>query len=1194
MIFFKYRVALCGARCPVPDNPSLDIGMGQVANGFCHLAKLIGTLFTFLFFLMLLFSTVTAKAQSITIQLKDADMEKAFREIKKQSGYGFWYEKDALINAKKVTFSVKDGTLKQVLDICFNGQPLTYEIVDRTVIVKPISKTKNLPTGSPSGNLLLLKGKVVDEKKIPMSGVSIKSFKGAATTADDGSFTVEVDALNTAVEFSYIGYSSVIKTIGDNRYIEVIMYETSSELDAVEVVNTGYQSLPKERASGSFVTIDNELLNRNGATTSILERIEGITSGVNFSKNGFSGNGARQARQSEIEVRGRATLFSNATPLIVLDNFPYDGDLSNINPNDVESITVLKDAAAASAWGARSGNGVIVITTKKGKLNSAPKISFISSLNVAAKPDLYSQPQLSSEQFIEVQQFLFANGAYNAAINDGFSGLSPAVDIMLARRNGTINLAQETSQLDLLRSYDVRDQLLRYNYRKALQQQYQASVTGGGSSQKYFVSFGYNKNLNGTVNSSYDRLTLNASNTYYFVKNKLELFSNIIYTSGKSITGPSLNGEYPYSQFADAMGSPLVQARDLRVSYASAAGNGKLLDWLYRPLDEVNKGYGTTINDLTSYRINLSLSYNVVKGLKISALYGYEKGLTDGSTLNEVQSYYTRNMINRFSQINASSGAVTYPMPMGGILNSSLSNLKSNNGRMQASYSSIWGRHELNAIAGSEIKDQTNFRTAITWYGYSPETSINQNGAISYTTNYPLFYNPSSTSRINPNASQGGNTNRFFSYYFNGSYIFDGKYIATLSARRDESNLFGVDTNQKGVPLWSVGAAWNINKESFYNIPWLPQLKLRGTYGYTGNVNNSISAYLTATTSAGNDYNTNFASIVNPPNPNLRWEKISNINLGLDFSTKENRINGSVDLWQKNGIDLIGNSPIAPQTGAALYTGNSANTTTRGIDLQVNTININGAFKWETTLLHNYASSKVTDYKVSNGNNLNVVSANYNNPLEGYPLYALFSFKYAGLNSSGDPQGFIKGQISTDYTTIRNSIDRNELVYHGSAVPTSFGSLRNIFSFKEFDFSFNVAYKFGYYFRRGSLNNGTLYSGGANGYQMDDYGNRWQQAGDELKTYVPAMVYPSVTNRTNLYTFSDVLVEKADHIRLQDIRLGYTLNPKKHALLKNLNVFGYLGNLGIIWRANKKHIDPDSPNGIPIARTTSFGLRANF
>lgn len=1036
-------------------------------------------------------------------------------------------------------------------------------------------------------------GKVVDSAtKQPLVGatVKIRLTSEATSTNEKGNFFLRTALPAGTIEVTYQGYIAyqVIFNSKDTPPIRIALSQTKTTLNEVAIVSNGYQNVPKDRATGSFVLIDSALINRS-TSTDILDRLNGVTSGLIFTN-----NGNHQYGQSNIEIRGKATLFSNSNPLIILDNFPYDGDLNNINPNDIQSISVLKDGAAASAWGSRSGNGVIVITTKKGHLNSAPTISFNANTIIGQKPNLYYTPQLTSSEYIGVEQFLFNKGAFNSTVNNGYSALSPAVQIFLARRNGTISSADSLSMINDLKDVDARQQLLKYFYRPSVDQQYQASINGGTASQKYFISAGYDKDLNSLVNSNYDRITLNANNTFYFLKNKLELYTNIVYTGSTTNSGPVYSPQYPYNQIADANGNPIAVANTLRLSYASTAGNGKLLNWLYEPLDELRNGYSNTTAKLTDYRINVSLSYKILDGLKASALYNYEKGITETDNLNQLQSYYTRNQINTFTEINSTTGAVTYPIPLGAIDNTGETNFSSNDGRFQLSYNNVWDKSAVNAVAGSEIDNYTSFNSTYALYGYNPETATNLNSSLNYASNFPYFYG-STTTRINPNTTELGATNHFVSEYFNGSYTYADKYIASISGRRDESNLFGVAENQKGIPLWSLGLSWIASNENFFKVEWLPQLKLRATYGYTGNVNTSVSALLTAVQGRlSTIYNAPYNQIVNPPNPSLRWEKDENIDFGIDFGLKGNCLTGSIDFWRKNGIDLIGQSPIAPQTGITLFTGNSANTSTNGIDVQLNSINLNGKFKWLTTFLYNYDHNIVTSYKVSNGTNYNVVSANYNNPLPGYPYYSIFSFKYAGLTSTGDPQGYLDGKISTDYSSIMNSSNRSELVFSGSATPTSFGSLINTFTYASFDLSFNITYKLGYYFRRPSLNNSVLYSTGGGNYQMADYENRWQKPGDEAHTDVPGLVYPANQARTNLYTYSNVLVQNADNIRFQDFRLGYTIRNRHILPFKNLNIFTYINNIGILWRANKYHIDPDYPTSIPIPRTFSFGLKADL
>jgi len=1126
-------------------------------------------------------------AQTITLNRTNVPLEKVMKEIRQQTGYDFFYDLKLIKNAKHVNINVKNASLDEVLDKCFAGQSLTYKIGDKVVMIKEKAPSF-LDKVVQVFQSIDVKGRVVDEKGNPLPGASIK-VKGTDVTAisdASGAFFLAAVDEKAVLVISFIGYEVKEVNVGQDLG-DVALSIAVGELNEVEV-STGYQTLNKERATGAFVQISNSLINRS-VGTNILERLDGITSSLIFPKSSNIG-----APRSSIEIRGRSTLFSSAEPLVILDNFPYEGEYNNINPNDVESITVLTDAAAASIWGARAGNGVIVITTKKGKLNTKPQVNFTGIVNIGDKPDLYYTPRLTSEQYLEVERFLFDRGAFNTIINNGYGALSPAVELMLANRNGTLNATDYAAGIERLKGMDSRVQQLKYQFRTSVNQQYQASVSGGGTNQKYFLSAGYDKNLNSDVNSNNDRVTLNANNTYFLLNNKLEINAGIILTAAKNQgLGVGVGFNYPYTQIADENGNPLVVANVLRPSYATTAGNGKLLDWLYCPLDEINNRYSTLTSTLMDYRINTSLSYKILKGLKASAYYSYSRGNSESRKLDKVESYYARNEINKLAQINPATGAVFNPLPVGGILETMSSNIVSHNGRFQLNYSHEWKRHEINLLSGTEIRTTDNPGVGGNiFYGYNPDNSTNRNAAVNTNVDYPLFYG-SSTSRLvfQPNIFE--NNNRNLSYYFNSSYSFDAKYIASISVRRDESNLFGVSTNQKGVPLWSAGVAWNVDKEAFYSFDLLTKLKLRASYGYTGNVNNNISAYLTADSQNNSPYGLVVSNIINPPNPSLTWEKVKNLNFGLDFSIKKDIVNGSIDVWSKAGVDLIGNSPIAPQTGLLQFTGNTANTLTKGLDVQLNSVNINKKIKWLTTFIYSYQRSEVTEYKVSNGSNFNVVSSNYNNPLKGYPFYALFSFKYAGLDATGNPQAILNGAPSINYAGVRNSVNRNELTYSGSAVPTSFGSLRNTIIYKGIDFSFNVTYKLGYYFRRNSLNNSTLYAT-APTFTMSDYESRWQKPGDEAITNVPSLIYPTTAARTSIYQYSDVLVEKGDHVRLRDIRLGYTFNKTKYLPVRNLNIFCYVNNLGILWKANHKNIDPDAVTGLPAIRSVAFGIRMDL
>lgn len=1123
---------------------------------------------------------------NVSLSFKNAPIQEVFMAIHKQTGYNFAYNESVISKARPVTISVSNMPLNQALTICFKDQPITYEILNEIIIVKlrPIS---NISHAGKEAVVEEVKGRVVNEKGEPLEGVTVK-IKGtdiSTITNKNGEFVLTGVHENTILIFSHVAMETLEIPLTGKDEITVKLKEKISELVSVEILSTGYQEVKKEHATGSYVKIDNELFNRR-VSTNLIDRLEGISSGLTFNINN------RQYHQSDISIRGRSTLFGNADPLIVVDNFPYDGDISTINPNDVESVTILKDAAAASIWGVRAGNGVIVITTKKGNLNQELKTIVNSNITLGSKPDLYYLPQLSSNEFIDVEKFLFEQGKYNSTINNGYGAISPVVAILVQKRNGLITEEQADEEINQLRNVDVRKELEKYFYRKSLFQQHSVSISGGGKNQTYYLSAGFDKNLYNDVTNAYNRFTLNSHNTHYLINNKLEIASHVIFTTALSkFSQQKYSPAYPYEKLVDNNGQhlPVVSNTQFRMQYVDTAGSGKLLDWKYRPLDE-NHSNSRTEN--TDYTIKIGVTYHLTRSLKFSGDFQYGKGVSETDVLYDKSSYYTRNLINSYSQIDWSTGNVTRPIPLGAILTRSNSFYKNYNGRFQANYSNkIQSIHNLSVIAGFEVKQYTSELRRHSLYGYNEEHALS--ATIDYLTRFDLYYS-NSTSSIPDNSSQSGKIDRYISYYLNGSYGYLNRLFLNLSIRKDESNLFGVKPNQKGIPLWSIGGAWIVSNERFYKMDnWLTFLKVKASFGYNGNVDKSVSAYLTAGYPGFlNNWQTMFAEIDNPPNPSLRWEKVKNINTGIEFSLMSNRITGEFEYWIKEGIDLIGNSPVAPQSGMTVFRGNSANTRTTGLDISINSKNIDREVRWYTTLLITWMKDVVTSYKVKQGTNSDIVKSNYNNPLEGYPYYSLFSYRWGGLDTLGNPVGYLSEHTSTDYAKIRNSNDPSELIYSGPTVPTFFGSMRNSISWRSLEFSFNVSYKFGYFFRRTSLSNSELYNGS---YRQPDYALRWQQSGDEKTTNVPSLIYPTNFTRDEFYTYSEVLIEKADHIRLQDIRLSYTIkNEKLKHNNSKLSLYIYANNLGLIWKANSYGIDPDFRSSIPTPKTVALGVKVDF
>ena len=1118
----------------------------------------------------------------ITISETNAPLEKILIVLRDQYGYAYLGKGSWTQLAKTVTIHVKNADIREVLDICFKDQPLYYKLEGSHITVYETA-----------GTPLFIRGRLVNEKREPVPGVSItvRGDRSSATTSNDyGYFNIPVTHADIDLVISSVNYENQWLKLSGPKDTIIQLKEKISELVDVIVAN-GYQNIPKERATGSFTQVSNALIERKVATN-ILDHLDGVTSSLIFNKNIVSGT-----NQSVITIRGRSTINGNPDPLIVIDNFPYSGNINNINPDDVESITVLKDAAAASIWGAFSGNGVIVITTKKGKYNQAAKINFTTSMTVGGKPDLYYQPILSSGDYIDVEQYLFGKGYYgNTQLAPPTTVFSPVVEVLGAQKNGLISADEAQARLSMLREQDTRQDMSHYFYRASINQQYALNLSGGSAKNKYYFSVGYDKNLANLVRNGYDRVTLNGNNTYSLLPGKLELSTGFSFTASTTDNNNSgsIHTLYPYLKLADVQGNALAVPYGLRQSYVDTAGGGRLLDWHYRPLDELRNADNRTT--LTDYRINVAIRYSIGKGFEANAYYQYGHGVSTPQNYQSLKTYYTRNLINEFTQVD-SAGKLSYPIPLGGILDKSITSYDANNVRLQLGYTHLLGRdsaHSLNILAGAELRDVEQQLTTSRLYGYDMER---QNGLpVNYTIAYPQYTSPGTSATIDY-SDYNHNTvssDRYLSYYFNAGYSYLQRYILSASARRDESNLFGVDANKRSVPLWSAGAAWEISKEDFYKTNWLPFLKLRVTDGYNGNVDRSVSAYTAALIFGTNVYGAPIGNITNPPNPSLRWERINIFNVGVDFAGKDHRVEGTLEYYIKSGKDLIGQSPLDPTTGNNTFTGNTANMRAHGADITLKTKNITGLFQWNTVLLFSFVRDKVTHYGQKPGPVGNYFYASSLNPLAGRPLYSVYAYQWMGLDAAGNPQGWLNGHVSEDYGSITNSSDLSNLLYKGPANPTVFGSLRNELGWKQWGLSFNIVYKFGYYFRRSSINYYNLFQGASQGHP--DYERRWQNPGDEQRTYVPSLIYPADVNRDLFYANSEPLIEKGDHIRLQDIGLSYDLGKKSlpHLPVQSIRVYLYANNIGILWKANQQGIDPDNISDIPNPRTLALGIKLGF
>ncbi|WP_185965644.1 SusC/RagA family TonB-linked outer membrane protein [Flavobacterium zepuense] len=1133
-------------------------------------------------------------AQTITLHEKNAPLAKVFRLIEKQSGYSFFYKNELLKNVNSITIQIKNVSLTDALDQCFSGQQLTYEVVDNTIIVKPRGKSLTQKIKSFLNIPQKVNGKVTDTIGNPLPGASIhiKGNEANYTSNADGEFSFNAEP-GDEITVTFVGYTPYIFTVTEGlSYQNIVLRLVNNALNEVAVVSTGYQEIPKERLTGSFAQPIKAQYDTR-VSTDVLSKLNGITSGLVFNANtSASQNGL------DINIRGRSTIFANDQPLIVVDNFPYSGDINNINPNDVESVTILKDAGAASIWGVRAGNGVIVITTSKGKLNQPLKVGFNANLAVFNKPDLnYNPNQLDAAAYIELERFLFDNGYYNSSLTNTATGpvISPAVQILAA------NSSDLNNQLNTLRSYNVNDQLSKYFYQKAVNQQYALNLSGGSGKARYYFSAGYDHNLASTKENTNKRITINSQNTFFLLKN-LELTAGVNAVQANSQSDNTLTAIrdriFPYTQFADANGNPLAIPYQYNGSFIQEQLSKGFLDWSYTPLNEL--GASDNAGKLMDIRLNAGLKYTFIKGLSGELKYQYQRSNRQNRLYQNQETWYARDYINQFSIV--SDDRVTgYNVPLGGILNLSNNNTISNNARGTLNYNYAWGDHSVAALAGYELSQTTGDYNSSVLYGYDDNlaTFTNIDPITAFNTN------PSGNNTISSGLNINSTIVRLRSSFANAAYTYKDRYTVTGSARIDGSNYFGVTTNQKNVPLWSTGAKWDISKENFYKVDWLPDLALRASYGYNGNLIQSITGVTTFQYLSNARYtNLNYAVISNIGNPDLRWEKTGIANFAIDFGTKGGAITGNVDYFIKKGTDLLGFKSFPANSGITTMQGNYSNMIGKGFDLVINTRNLNGSFKWNTTLLVSHATDKVTHYDVAPLGNQLVVSSGSAVPNIGKPVFGLYAFKWGGLDpSTGNPIGFVNGAPSQDYATITSATPINDLEYIGPARPTYFGGLNNRFTYKGFSLSVQMNYKFGYYFTAPTI----FYSGmGSNGNAFlrvhEDYNRRWQKPGDEQRTTVPSIVYPFNLERDQFYQYSTANFHNASHVRLQDISLSYDFNRSVYRKIpfSNLQIYAYANNVAMLWKANKAGLDPDAVPGfgisgiMPTPRSIAFGLKGSF
>lgn len=1123
-------------------------------------------------------------AQKVTINEKNVPLAQVFKQIRVQSGYKILIDGALLKQTKPVSVSVKNASPEEALDIVLENQGLEYEIKEQVIVIKKKPIIQQVPE---KVKPIRIKGRVTDKDNTPLPAVSVRVRGTNVGTVTDANGYYTIDAEPTGIlVFSSVGFQTMEIKINNQTEIDFTLPELTAQLKEI-TIQTGYEAVRPERFVGAASVVDSTNLSRVTGPD-LLTRLENQVNALLFNRAGGS---------TKLQLRGVSTIQGasdiavspTVNPLIILDNFPYSGTLSSINPNTIESISILKDAVAFSIWGARAGNGVIVIKSKQGQLNSRLSVNFSSNVQVLEKPNLGYYSKMKSSDFIDVERFLFDKGYFQFNFNSPqFITVSPVVEILNRRKNGLLTAEEAERQISELSKHSVLDDYDKYVLKNAVYIQNFLTINGGTEKMGYSLSFGADNNTTSVKGpGGRNRYTVNGNMSVKPLK-RLQITAGINYSSEQTkADGPGFQinpggGKseiYPYAKLADENGQHLAVPKQYILSYADTVGRGKLLDWKYRPLDE--NEFVDTKQNTQWLQLNGSAKYDLLSWLSTSVTFQLGKQSTDLRTLNDLRTFYTRDLINQFTNPTTLKQVI----PLGGILDKGSRILSNQNFRGQFNVDKTFKDHEIRGLVAGELSNQKLDDNTSRIYGYDGETISFANN-LNFLDPFPLYFG--GTGRIANTMTIVDRTDRFVSVLGNLYYTYLSRYSVYASARKDGSNILGVNTNNRWKPLWSAGARWNINNEPFLNANWMDALALRLTYGYAGNVNNTISAISTISHSSSNNiFGQRTGNLSTVSNPDLRWEEVRTINMGVDFSVLKNKISGSVDWYQKRSKDLISSVNVDKTLGIPSVTKNVANIKGNGLEVMLNTRNIDKAVRWSTTVNYSQAKSVVSEFF---GNE--IITPLTPTVRKGEIFGALYAYKWAGLNpETGAPRGYLKGNISEDYNGIFTDSASHQ-AYKGASFPLHYGNILNRIHYKGIELSFNISFKWDYYFRKPSIRYDRLFSGWVG---HSDYELRWKQKGDELITNIPSMQYPINTNRENFYEFSEVNVEKGDHIRLQDVRLSYNWmnRTRSKAPIKSAEVYVYANSLNVfIWRASKSKYDPDFPAAqIPSLRNVSLGVK---
>lgn len=1058
-------------------------------------------------------------SQQVSLSFRNAPVERVIREIERQSGYSFWYNNEMLERTDRVSLNLKDVSLEDALKKCLENQPLQYAIVGKTIVLSALA----LPPQD-------VKGKVTTEDGTPIAGASVvvKGTHKGVTTNALGEFTVSVSKGDVLV-VSYVGYDAKEFRVGSEVSFSVTLVDSKKSLGDLVVVGYGRQNRKALTSSVSTVTAGD--LNK-GAITDVGQLLQGKVPGLNITANGDPNQTAA------VILRGTSTINSSQSPFYVIDGVP-GADISLIAPADIVSIDVLKDAAATAIYGNRASNGVIMVTTRRGRSGDM-QVSYSGYAGVEKV-----SRNLKVMNATQLRAFLTKNG----------QSFAPQDDL---NANTNWQKAIEKPQ--------------------AYSQSHNLAISGGTEHSDYIASLNYAYKDGILQASSLQRIIARLAVDQSAINDKVKLGLNFTYSNSSSTDVPYRS----VTLLQSAIYLPVSPVRNTDGSFFEDLANSNY----YNPVAMTDHStlmtkYNNLVGNLTA---QVKLPFDLVYNMDLSyQSYGTQQG-------EYLDSYYTSHYTNMYNNPNPGLGGHVQQIfgQNGQATRSSYTNT-STLFENYLTWDRHFGGHGINVVAGYSWQDFINGD------GFNVTTANFPVDNVSY--NNLALSNPYGLSSFQVNFGADGvyNQTRLISDFGRLTYNYNEKYLLQGSLRRDGSSVFGTDHQWGYFP--SVGAGWRISQEGFMQSQHLfNELKLRGSYGVTGN-STGFSAYTAQSISGSlgtyyyNGVSTAALGPTQQANPDLRWEKTATSDIGLDFSMLKGRIGGSIDLYNKNTTGMIYSykvDPILVPSGSITANGGSMNN--KGIELTLTATPVaTGAFRWNTNLNLAHNVNKITSLTNplftggdsvlaadpegagQSGSTLEILKA-------GKPVGQFFSLEYAGKNATGVSQYVSSTGALT--TTPNAGVDYH---YLSNAQPKLLLGWSNSFHYKNFDL--NV-------FVRGTFGNKVFNATRADLFRPSTAhtNNILVDAGGES------------TADYNSYLYSSRFIENGSYLRFDNATLGYTLR-KLGPYVKSLrlyltgnNLFVITGYKGIDPEVNQGGLAPgvDYNNFYPKTRSFLFGANVTF